>query len=193
MTTDERHNRENLGDDEAAAGESRDKRRSVESEISTIAADRDANYDRWLRAQAELENLRKRAQKEADETRKYAILSLVRDLLPGLDNLSRAIAAGGTTKNCEELIQGVELVYRQFSDALARHGVVPIGAVGESFDPNRHEAIQQMPSAEHEPMTVLQEAERGYMLHDRVVRPSRVIVSSAPSGTSPQSGDGRQS
>lgn len=178
--------------DDGAEATARETGRQQASAQSDIAAERDANYDRWLRAQAELENLRKRTQREAEETRKYAALSLVRDLLPGLDNLSRAIAAGQTT-NRDELIQGVELVYRQLSDALARHGVVPIDAAGKPFDPNRHEAIQQVPSAELEPMTVLEEAERGYMLHDRVVRPSRVIVSSVPPQTAPESGDGRKS
>jgi molecular chaperone GrpE len=151
-----------------------------EADVQALVAERDANYDRWLRAQAELENLRRRTQKEADETRKYAALPFVRDLLPGLDNLGRAIAAAQSSRNCDELIQGVELVYRQLGDVLARHGLVPIEAVGKPFDPNRHEAVQQVPSVAHPPMTVLDEAERGYVLHDRVVRPSRVVVSSAP-------------
>jgi len=172
--------REPHEDESATERETADRQSSPESELATIAAERDANYDRWLRAQADLENLRKRTRKEAEEARKYAALPFVRDILPGLDNLGRAIAAGRSTHNCDELIQGVELVHRQIGDVLAKHGVVPIEAVGEPFDPNRHEAVQQAPSEKHPPMTVLDEAERGYMLHDRVVRPSRVVVSSAP-------------
>ena len=153
---------------------------SLESQLAAAQSQRDANYDRFLRAQADLENYRKRAQKEAQDVRQYAALQIVRELLPGLDNLGRAIEAARKTHNVDELIQGVEIVARQFEDILTRCGVVPICAEGEPFDPNLHEAIQQVSSAVHPPMTVMGEVERGYMLHERVVRPSKVIVSGGP-------------
>ena len=97
-----------------------------------------------------------------------------------------AVAAAESTKNADELIRGVQMVLKQFEDVFAKHAAVPIEAVGQPFDPNIHEAIQQMPSAEHPPMTVIAEAERGWRLHDRVLRPSKVVVASAPPESSPE-------
>jgi molecular chaperone GrpE len=152
---------------------------SLREQLEAAASERDTNYDRLLRAQAELENYRKRVQKEMDEYRQYQSLPMVRDLLPGLDNLQRALTAAAASKNIDDLVQGVEMVAHQFQDILSRHAVVPIEAAGKPFDPNLHEAIQQMPS-EQPAMTVVNEVERGYTMHDRVVRPSKVIVSSGP-------------
>jgi molecular chaperone GrpE len=167
---------------------------SAESDqLAAAVADRDANYERWVRAQAEFENYRKRAQREADEARKYFAAALVRDVLGPLDNLHRAVAAAeaaaksgakiDSAKAIDELLRGVQMVTKQFDDALAKHNVVPIEAVGQPFDPNLHEALTQVPSAEHPPGTVIQEAERGYRMHDRVIRPSRVIVSAPKEST----------
>ncbi len=147
--------------------------------LEAAVAERDANYDRFLRVQAELENYRKRVRKETEQNRLYQALPLVRDLLPGLDNLERALIAAESSHNVDELIEGVRMVAQQFQDVLARHSTLPIDAVGKPFDPNLHEAIQQLPSSDHPPMTVIDEVQRGYMLHDRVVRPSTVIVSSS--------------
>ncbi len=148
--------------------------------LAELAAARDAANDRALRSQAELENYRKRVQRERDEERRYAAIPLVQDLLPGLDNLQRALDAARHTDDLSAMLQGVEMVAAQIDEILSRHGAKPIVAVGEPFDPNLHEAIQQMPSAELPPMTVIDEVERGYTLNDRVVRPSKVIVSVAP-------------
>src|SRR5690606_20743417 len=106
---------------------------------------------------------------------------------PGLDNLQRALQAAKTTRDLDQLVQGVQMVAQQLDDALARHNVTPIASHGEPFDPNVHEAIQQSPSNEHPALTVLHEVERGYKLRDRVVRPSKVIVSSGPPENSGQS------
>jgi molecular chaperone GrpE len=152
---------------------------SVEQQLTEALAERDANYDRFLRTQAEFDNYRKRAQREMDEERKFAPLPIVRDLLPVLDNLRRATDAARAANEPSNLVQGIDLVLQQVEQVLARYGVTPIPAVGESFNPHLHEALTQMPSAEHPPMTVLQELERGYKLHDRVVRPGKVIVSQA--------------
>ena len=153
---------------------------SLEERLSTALAERDANFERWARTQAEFENYRKRAQREADQNRQYQAFNILGDLLPVLDNLQRAVAAAEQGQGGGELIEGVKLVLRQFEDILARHGATPIEAAGKPFDPNLHQAIQQVPSADHPPMTVIAEAERGWTLHDRVLRPSRVVVSSAP-------------
>lgn len=173
--------------DEAAIADQRQEGGTTEQLLEAVVAERDAYHDRWMRATAELENYRKRVQKEAEENRLYGAITLVRDLLPALDNLHRAIAAGKSSSNINDLLQGVEMVAKQIEDVLASHSAVGIDAVGSPFDPNLHEAVQQMPSSEHPPMTVLEEVERGYRLHERVVRPSKVIVSTSPPESSTES------
>jgi molecular chaperone GrpE len=152
---------------------------AIEQQLSEALAERDANYERLLRSQAEFDNYRKRVQREIDDERRFAPLPIVRDLLPVLDNLRRAADAARSANEPSNLVQGIDLVLQQVEQVLARYGVTPIPSVGETFDPHLHEALTQMPSAEHPPLTVLQELERGYKLHDRVVRPGKVIVSQA--------------
>ena len=134
-------------------------------------------HERWIRSQAELENYRKRAQKEMEELRRYQSQSIIRDLLPGLDNLDRAVSAAESSSSVEELLEGIRMVQKQFDSALAAHGAKPIECMGQPFDPNLHEAVQQMPSPDFPAMTVMNEMERGYVIADRVIRPSKVIVS----------------
>jgi molecular chaperone GrpE len=153
---------------------------SLQDQLEAAIAERDENRNKWLRAEAELDNYRKRVQREAEELRKYQVLSLARELLPGLDNLGRALAAAQSSKNIDDLLQGVSMVAKQFDDILSRHSVKPIEAVGKPFDPNLHEALGQVHSAEYPVMTVAQELEKGYTLHDRVVRPTKVFISSGP-------------
>ena len=131
-----------------------------------------------LRSRAEMENYRKRMQRDSDQQLKFANVPIVRDLLDVIDNLNRAIeAARGDETNTKALIDGVQMVSQQFNDALAKHGCKPIQAVGTTFDPNIHQAIAQMPSQEVPAGTVAMEVAVGYMLHDRVIRPAQVIVS----------------
>ncbi len=153
---------------------------TVEQQLVAALAERDASHDRWLRCRAEVENVQKRAHREMLESRRFQVLPLVRDLLPVLDNLHRALAATEATQSVEDLIQGMRMVLQQFQDVISGHAVTPIAALGEPFDPNFHEAIQQLPSDEQPANTVLQEVEQGFRMHDRVIRPSKVIVSSQP-------------
>jgi molecular chaperone GrpE len=153
---------------------------SLKEQLEAAIAERDENRNKWLRTEAELDNYRKRVQREAEELRRYQALPLARELLPGLDNLGRALAAAETSKNVEDLLTGVSMVARQLEDILVRNSVEPIEALGQPFDPNLHEALGQMPSSDYPAMTVVQELERGYTLHDRVVRPSKVMISSGP-------------
>lgn len=150
---------------------------TLEEQLQAACAERDENLNRFLRSQAELENYRKRVQRERDDERRYAALSIARDLLPALDNLHRALDSARNSGESGNLVQGIELVAQQIERVLSSHGVKAIAAVGEVFDPHLHEAVQQIPSDDKPPMTVLQELERGYTLHERVVRPSKVIVS----------------
>jgi molecular chaperone GrpE len=136
--------------------------------------------NRMVRMQADMENYRRRIQREQDDARKFESLRLLRDILPGLDGLNRAVSSAEQTGDIQTLLDGIRMVAQQFRDVLKAHAAEPIDALGKPFDPNLHEALTQIPSAEHEPMTVLQVVEMGYRLHDRVVRPARVIVSCAP-------------
>ncbi len=134
-----------------------------------------------LLAHAELENFRKRMQREADQQLKYSNLPLLRDLLDVVDNLNRAAdAARADTSDTNALLSGVEMVGQQLQNVLSKYGCKPVNAVGTEFDPNIHEAIAQMPSPDHAAGLVAQEVAVGYLLHDRVVRPSSVIVSTGP-------------
>jgi molecular chaperone GrpE len=138
-----------------------------------------------LRAGAELENYRKRAQREMADERRYAVLPLVRDLLAVLDNLNRAIEATQARSASEGsadvgLLEGVKMVAAQFEAVLKEHGCTPIETVGQPFDPNQHQAIAQEPSNEYPAGTVTRAAQIGYKLHDRVVRPAQVFVSTGP-------------
>ncbi len=158
---------------------------TLEEQLELALAEKAEFWDRCLRMQAELENYRKRVNRERDEDRKYAALPLIRDVLPSLDNLQRAVDAcqksnPETGTPAAGLLQGVEMVLVQMVAALGQHGAQPILAAGQVFDPSRHEALQQVPTAEFPPLTVLMEYERGYAMHDRVIRPSKVIVSVAP-------------
>ncbi len=133
--------------------------------------------DRNLRLQAEMENVRQRAAREIQDERRYAALPLVSDLLDVVDNVDRAIGAAETDAESENLLEGFRLVAEQLQTALRKHHCEPIEAVGQPFDPNFHEAIQQMPSDDYAAGVVAHVAQVGYRLHDRVVRPSQVIVS----------------
>ncbi len=133
-----------------------------------------------LLAQADLENYRKRIEREQQQERRYAGIRLLRDLLPVLDNMQRAIEAAEKTQESAALLEGFKLVIQQLQTMLAQHNCNPIVAVGEQFDPNLHEAVSQMPSEEHPAGTILIETAVGYCLYDRVVRPSQVIVSTGP-------------
>jgi molecular chaperone GrpE len=134
--------------------------------------------DRLLRAQAELENYRRRAQREIQDTLRYAELPLLRDLLPVVDNIARAIQAAEKSPDGSGLLEGIKLVAQQLDGVLNSHDCKRIAALDQPFDPNLHQAILQQPNAEKPANTVLQVVQDGFTLHDRVVRPSQVIVSS---------------
>jgi molecular chaperone GrpE len=160
-------------DDELTAGE-------AAGEVDGLRGELAEAKDRALRTQAELDNYRKRVQREMEDTLRYANMNLMRDLLPVLDNLRRAADSAEKAPDVAGLLSGVKMVAAQFEDVLARHHCKRIGALGEAFDPNVHEAIVQQPSEEYAQGTVMLEATTGFQLHDRVVRPTQVIVSSGP-------------
>ncbi|MEO2012776.1 MAG: nucleotide exchange factor GrpE [Fuerstiella sp.] len=153
---------------------------SADDELQKLRTDNEELRDRVLRVQAELENFRRRTQKEAVDGMKYQSLPLIRDILPGVDNLKRAIDAVDQSGDTQNLVDGIKMVSQQLYDALKAHSAEQINPEGQSFDPNLHEALSQVPSADHEPMTICQVVEIGYRIHDRVIRPAKVIVTCAP-------------
>ena len=138
--------------------------------------------DRLLRLLADFENFKRRALKERTDANQYGHQNLVKDLLSTVDNLDRAIdhARESEGEDFENLLQGVELMQRELMTALGKHGVVRIEAVGKAFDPAVHEAMAQAPDGSVAPNTVIEELQTGYMLRDRLLRPTRVIVTRAP-------------
>lgn len=138
-----------------------------------------ANYDRLLRERAELENFKKRIQREKAEALHFASEPLIRELLPIVDNLERALEHGST--NGESVLEGVRMVLKSLLDVLDRHGVKRIEALGQPFDPAHHQAMTQVESAEHAPNLVIAQHHSGYLLHDRLIRPALVTVSTRKS------------
>jgi molecular chaperone GrpE len=142
--------------------------------------------DRWIRLQADFDNHRKRVLREKQETLSYGHENVVKDLLPVVDNLDRAIehAQASSGADFEGMLQGVELVRRELLGVLEKHGVEGIEADGEAFDPNVHEALAQVEDPNVEAGRVARVLQKGYRLRDRLLRPARVMVSkgSAPSG-----------
>jgi len=149
-----------------------------ESELQKVRAERDTLLDRLARLQAEFENARKRAVREQQDYREYAVSDTVKSLLPILDSFERALEVAG--KNGNVLRAGVELVYKQLEDGLVKLGLRQMPAKGEPFDPHLHEAIEMVDTDEVEDHHVLDELQRGYKLKERLLRPAMVRVARNP-------------
>jgi len=169
-----------VGDAQSTAVDPATELATLREQLQAKEKEANENYDRYLRQVAELENFRKRANREKQEAIRFANEALVKDLLPVVDNLERAIAHAKGGGNGKPLVEGVEMVLRGFLDILGKHGVMPIAAVGERFDPEKHEAMAQVESGIYEPNTVVEEHHKGYLLRDRLLRPALVSVAKAP-------------
>jgi molecular chaperone GrpE len=145
-------------------------------ETEQVKAERDALLDRLARLQAEFDNARKRAVREQQEFREFAAADVIRNFLPILDSFERALKAGGGDSNSNDFRNGVELIYRQFQDALQKIGVQPIPALGQVFDPRVHEAVEMVDTTEVADHHVFDELQRGYKYKDRLLRPAMVRV-----------------
>ena len=146
-------------------------------ELMAIRTELDDSKDRVLRLAAELENYRKRVTRQKEEDQRYADLQLIRDTLPVLDNMCRAIEAAEKSDDACGLMQGFQMVVQQLQDVLRQHHCETIEALHQPFDPHLHQAVTQQVSDEFPAGTVLAVVQAGYRLYDRVVRPSQVIVS----------------
>jgi molecular chaperone GrpE len=159
-------------------------------EVSNLRAVVEALKDRSLRALAEVENVRKRLERERDEARTYSVTRFARDILTVADNLNRALVAVPAEVRAKDdavkaVLEGVEATARELAAALARHGVKPIEAEGQRFDPNLHQAIAEVPSREAQPGTVVNVVQPGYLIGDRLLRPAMVTVAKADGATPP--------
>ena len=161
---------------------------TLKAEYESSQGELEKTRDQHLRVQADLENLRRRSVKEKQDTHLYGHQNLVKDLLPSVDNLERAIehAEQSSSEELQQLLQGVELVRRDLLAVLERFGVTRIEAAGAVFDPAVHEAVAQTPTSDVEPNTVVSVAEEGYQLRYRMLRPARVVVSKAPDEPQPE-------
>jgi molecular chaperone GrpE len=153
---------------------------ALKAKLQAAEQEREQFHELAARTKADFENYQKRFQRDLAVERRFAQGPLAADLLAPLDNLERAIAAAQQAGEKGPLAQGVSMIQSQFLEALRRHGITRIEAQGAAFDPNLHQAVMQQPSKDHQPFTVLQVLEPGYMIHDRVLRPARVIVSAPP-------------
>jgi molecular chaperone GrpE len=155
-----------------------------QDELQVAKKDAKEAYERFLRVSAEFDNYKKRAAREAAEFKKFANEALVKEILPILDNLERAIESSDTQNG---LVEGVEMTLKEMLKVFEKFNVKPIDAVGEPFDPCFHQAVIQEESDIHPENTVIRELQKGYLMHERLIRPAMVVVSSSKAGNGPQS------
>ncbi len=180
------NNKEQVNGNPVTAAEAAEPNRSIEKtseerlteELLKHKEEAQKNYDNYLRALAEVENNRKRSIRDREEYIKYANVGMVKKILPIIDDLQRAIAAAHSTKDNEGMLKGVEMIAERLNEVLKTEGVTSIECVGKPFDPQYHEALT-VEASEHHPLnTVMEQFQTGYVMHDRVIRPSLVKVSS---------------
>jgi molecular chaperone GrpE len=145
--------------------------------VAELQRQADDNHSRYLRAQADFDNFRRRTLKEKEELTQYASLKLITQLLPVLDNFQRALQTSNEGAEGESFAKGVDMIYRQLSQVLEAEGLKPMDAVGQPFDPELHQAIMQVESEEYEEGIVVEAIQTGYWLKDKVIRPAMVKVS----------------
>jgi molecular chaperone GrpE len=163
---------------------------NLRQELAVKELEAKTNYDRFLRQVAELDNVKKRSAREREEISRFANEALIKDLLPVVDNLERAVAHASGGGNGKPLVEGVEMVLKGLLDVLAKHGVTQISAVGQPFDPSKHEAMAQVESESHEPNSVVEELHKGYTLRDRLLRPALVSVAKSSKTREKKNGKG---
>jgi len=184
------HQAETEGDAQAQAGgagtqagteaESDDPVQELETELATARQDVEAAEEAMLRMQADVENLRKRLLREHEKSRKRTLERFMSDLLPVRDSLERGLQAADQATTVEALKEGKQLIMKMLTKVMHDHGLETIDPQGENFDPELHEAMSTVPSAEHEENTVIDVIEKGYKLHDRLIRPAKVVVTRKP-------------
>ncbi len=187
MTTEEKKNVQEVQEEQTASAEELALRLAETEEELRICR------EQVMRLAAELDNFKKRIEREKAEHIKYALAAFANDLLPFLDNLERAVSSAKESRDIEKLIDGLEITLTGYLKTLERYGLKTFTAVGQRFDPAVHEALSIVENSDHEENTVVQELLRGYTLHERVLRPALVTVSkktsSSPEGSGQSGGD----
>jgi len=174
-----------LGDEQDEASEELDPGQDavakLQAQVDALTAEKGSLYDKLLRGQAEFENYRKRNERERAELYQHGREDVLLQFLPVVDNFERALSSLETSEgDAEALRHGVELIHKQFKDALSKLGLEPVEAVGHTFDPHLHEAVTTEATDKHKENTVIQEFQRGYKIGDRLLRPAKVKVASSP-------------
>lgn len=165
----------------SASGDSPAHASELQAQIESLKSELTQAREQSLRVQAEMQNVRRRAQQDVEKAHKFGLEKFVGDLLPVADNLERTVsAASESTADLAALVEGVELTLKTLTDALKRHQVETVDPAGEPFDPQLHQAMAAIENRDVEPNTVLNVFQRGYTLHGRLVRPAMVVVSKAP-------------
>jgi molecular chaperone GrpE len=180
--------------EDSATGDVPESGGAVSSGLEAALAAKDKELaelkDKYLRALADGENARKRIRQQSEESVRIQREAILRDLLPIIDNLERAVeAARNSDTGSKTIIDGVEMVLRSMMDLLRAQGVTPLDSVGQAFDPARHEAVDHVASTVHAPNQIVSEFHRGYQIGERVIRPARVSVSKGPGGQSDSEDD----
>lgn len=159
----------------------------IEAALAKKTEEYDATREQLLRLMADFDNYRKRMTRQSEEARQFAIADLVIALLPGFDNLERALSAArqDATPSSAAIAEGVSMVLRQFKEALAKVGVREVQTEGQPFDPTRHEAVDIVSVPASQDGLIVEEAQRGYLLHERLLRPAKVIVGKAERDVNP--------
>lgn len=173
--TKDEHNQDKQKDEDCGEQELK----KIKQEIDKKAREAKEYYDRWLRVQADFQNYKKRVEKEKQAIYKYASQDLINKLLPVLDNFELALQSvdDETAQDMDSFSQGIKMILKQLKGILEEEGVKEIKAVGEEFDPNYHEAVEQVEAQNYEPNTIINVVRKGYMYKDKVLRPSLVKVS----------------
>lgn len=177
-------------EDGSAAADSLPEAEFLRQQLRVKEEEAKNNYERFIRQTAEVENFKKRALRDKEDAIRYANETLVKELLPIIDNLERAIAHAKGSGNGASLVGGVEMILKGLVDALGKYGVSQISAMGQPFDPQLHEAMAQVETDAGEPNTVLEEHQKGYLLKDRLLRPALVTVAKSSKPNDKKNQDG---
>ncbi len=152
--------------------------KEMEARLESLEQEAKENHDRFLRVSAEFENYKKRAAREMGDFRKFANESFVKAMLPVVDNLDRAIESSSNDKNTNtSVVEGVNMTLREILKVFEQFGVMPFESLGKTFDPGFHQAVMQEENEDYPDNTVLNELQKGYLIHDRLLRPAMVVVS----------------
>jgi molecular chaperone GrpE len=173
---------ETVGSETAESTESEEA--TLETQLADAQAKADDNWDQLMRTRAEMENIRRRSERELANAHKYALEKFAVELLPVIDSMEMGVAAAmDENADVSKLREGTEMTLKMFETAIEKFGIKSVHPHGEAFNPEHHQAMTMIDSVEHEPNTVIDVMQKGYLLNERLVRPAMVVVSSANSGT----------